>query len=184
MEKLKIIFTPTNKNVEDIAEWGLEKSCLYSSFSSKNLIVAEYDNETIGFYCLKTVKNDLAIKIETAEIKQKYRNKGIGKIMFLEILKRYQRKRQYFFTLYCSPKESQFYWKKLGFEHFPENRNSKKIEMFKHIKNTNEEIKVLENYPHTIEIFGDNSKSYKWKFELNNNTNKLKHPIIFFGNYK
>jgi len=183
MKGLKIVFNPTNKNIEDIESWGFEKAALYYSFRNKSLIIAEYNNETIGFYCLRIEKNDLAIKIETAEIKEEYRKRGIGKITFLEILKKYKTRKHYSFTLYCSPEESQFYWQKLGFEYFPENQDSDKVEMFKHIKDINEEIEVLENYPNTIEIFGDNSKNYKWKFTLNDNTNKLNQPIIFFGNY-
>lgn len=184
MENLKIIFNPTNKNVDDIEKWGLEKSYLHSSFRDKSLVVAEYDNEMIGFYCLRAVKNDIAIKIETAEVKNEYRNKGIGKKMFEEIFIKYKNKKYYSFTLYCSPKESQFYWMKLGFKYFPENIKSDKVEMFRAIKDINETITESELYPNTIEIIDDYGTSYKWKFDLKENTNELISPIVLFGNYK
>lgn len=184
MKNLKIIFEPAEKNISEIEVWGLEKSYLYKSFREKTLIVAEIDNITVGFYCLNIIKNELAIKIETAEIKDEYRNKGIGKFIFDEILKKYRRRKYYCFTLYCSPKESQFYWKKLGFDYFPANKNSNKIEMFRAIKNINKQVENFDSYSNTIEILDDYSTSYKWKFDFEDNTNKLKLPIIFFGNYK
>ncbi|SHL48254.1 GNAT family N-acetyltransferase [Chryseobacterium polytrichastri] len=184
MENLKIIFNPTNKNIEDIKKWGLEKTHLHSSFRNKKLVVAEYNNDTIGFYCLSAIRNDIIIEIETAEVKNEYRNKGIGKKMFQEIFKKYKNKKYYCFTLHCSPKESKFYWLKLGFKYFPENINSDKVEMFKAIKDINETITESELYPNTIEIIDDYETSYKWKFEVKENTNELISPIVFFGNYK
>lgn len=184
MKNLKIIFDPIEKNITEIEKWGGEKSYLYKSFKEKTLIVAEVDNKTIGFYCLSKLKNGITITIETAEIKHEYRNKHIASLMFERILKKYKNKKSLCFTLHCSPKESRFFWEKLGFEYFPENTNSHQIKMYKEIKNLNTQVECLGDYPNTIEVLDDFSKSYKWKFDLEEESSLLKLPIVFFGYYK
>lgn len=180
MENLKIIFNPTNKNIEDIEEWGIEKSYLYECFKNKTLIIAEYEDDTIGYYCLRE-ENFFTIIIETAEIKIKYRKKGIGTTIFMKILEEYKKKKYYSFILSCSPSDTQFYWEKFGFKFFPKNEDfckSNKM-MYLIIKDVCSEVFELNH--NNIIIIKDDYSTYIWKFNLIKDTNELMFPIVFYG---
>ena len=184
MKDLKVIFKPTSKNIKEIEEWGFEKSCLYSSYNNNLLVVAEYSGFTVGYYCLR--KNDKTIEIDVAEIKEDFRGKGLGKMMFDKIEKEFLNSKIFGFKLHCSPKESQFYWKKLGFEYFPKSKDEDKLRMFKLIKpnvsfSLNEDVnKFIGNY---ILIKDDFKLKYFFKIEFKKDSNELLFPVIFFGNH-
>ncbi|MFC0344218.1 GNAT family N-acetyltransferase [Epilithonimonas hispanica] len=177
MVNLRINFNPIQKNVDEISFWGTEKSCLYKSYKNKTLIVAECDNVTIGFFCL--TKRDKTIHIDTAEIKEEFKLKGIGRLVFEEISKNTSNK-FYGFTLNSTSENSHSFWLKLGFIDFPiegegENR------MVKNIRKTHNQSKRDTNSKdETIEIYGNN-EVFKFNLDFINGSRNLKHPIFLFG---
>ena len=108
-----------------------------------------------------------------------------------EITEYFQNSELKAFFLYCSPKESQYYWKKLGFEYCPNGYDENEIYMYKIFG----EIKYPQCYSEQklinyMEIWDDDSPSEnekpKWicKLEFKKGTNELLQPIMFFGNYE
>lgn len=173
MGNFKIIFNPSEENIKDIQTWSTEKTYLYRSYRNNSLVVAEYNNYTVGFYCLSE-QGGIVVKIETAETHNDFRRKGIGRFIFNEVQKKY--KNHYAFILNFSSIESKTYCEKIGFVHSPTDVDIQK-EMFKMIKSTN---KInYENSCNTIEIIDDFGKNFKWNFELI--ADQLINPIFFFG---
>jgi GNAT superfamily N-acetyltransferase len=210
MEKIKISFNPKQRHIDEIAEWMVEEkkmlitnngnwSSITYAFQNKNLVIATYKSETVGFYTLSNP--DLTISIDVAEIKPKYRRKGIGKLMLEEIIKKFKNKETYGLYLFCAPESSHKIWKKLGFKYFPDNSKNdrfeknygrKKIEMYKIIKpylkpqklNNEIENEVIEIWnDETCKIENENP-TWVWNLKYIKNTKILKKPIVHFGHYK
>lgn len=175
MDNVKIVFNPSERNINEIETWSTEKTYLHQCYRSNNLVVAEYNNYTVGFYCL-TELDEIIVKIETAETHSDFRRKGIARFIFNEIQKKY--KNHYAFILDFSSSESKTYWENIGFSH-SQNYVDSQNQMFKLIRPANEiSIKDSSN---TIEIIDDFGKSFKWNFQLKENINELISPIVFFG---
>lgn len=177
---VEIIFNPTQKNIDEINKWSNEKSALYSSFKSKTLIIAKYMGVAVGFCSFEIA--GITLHIHSSEVKKDFKLNGIGRRMNEELERKFKDK--YFaITLYCSPKNSRFFWKKLGFEYFPENNNLNEIYMFKPLKDISENLAdgKVDKSDEIIIIFGDNNVEYKWKLEFKENSRMLNCPIVFFG---
>lgn len=195
MENIKISFKPTEKNLYEIKSWidypESSMSTIYTCYKNNSLIVATVDNIAIAYYALNI--KEVTVFISLAEVKTNLRGNGIGKLILNEIEKNLQHSKFKTLYLYCSPKESQFYWKKQGFDYFPENskkNRTDKVEMFKLINpvlQIDNSISIEgEEY---LEVWNDKScyvesqkSSWKWKIEyLNAESSILKVPFVFFG---
>lgn len=192
MEDIEIDFFPSLEDVNEIKNWCEYWSSNYStisqSFTDNDLIVAKYKNKIVSYFACR--KNKVTIFISLAETKLEFRKKGIAEKILERIIEHYKNTEFKALYLYCSPKESQNYWKKVGFKYCPENYDENKVYMFKifgdvmEIKDNSE--KKPENY---IEFWNSDSTSQtekaKWfsKLEFNPETNELTKPILFFGNY-
>ena len=94
--------------------------------------------------------------------------------------------------LFCSPENSEPFWKNVGFLNFPEFPHNSQIRMYKpqiqtlelwnksDLKNNEEIIELWNEEPHIAERI--NSK-WKWKLKFNSNTLTLEKPIIFPAHY-
>lgn len=183
-------------SIDDINEiqswseyWDSSCSTILQAFKNKELIVAKYDNKIVSYYAYR--KKSITIFISLVETKTNFRKKGIAKKILEKLLENYKNTNFKAFYLYCSPKESQFYWKKVGFEYFPENKLESKIYMHKIFGEVmpliNDNEKRPKNY---IEFWNKDlprkDENPKWFSELifKENTNELIKPILFFGKDK
>jgi len=193
MENIKISFEPTEKNLNEVRSWidypESNMSTIYDCYKNNTLVVATIDDIAIAYYAL--YMNDVSVFISLAEVRTNLRGNGIGKSVLNEIENNLQYTKYKALYLYCSPKESQFYWKKQGFNYYPENSKktrSDKVEMFKLINpvlqvDTDINIEV-EEY---LEVWNDRScyvenqqSSWKWKIEYSNIESRiLKTPFVF-----
>lgn len=194
-ENIKITSEPTEKNLYEIRSWidypESNISTIYDCYKNNTLIVATINDIAIAYYAL--YMNDVSVFISLAEVRTNLRGNGIGKLVLKEIENDLQHTKYKALYLYCSPKESQFYWKKQGFDYYPENskkNRSDKVKMFKLINpvlQINPEIsREMEEY---LEVWNDRSNyvenkepNWKWKIEYSNIESRiLKTPFVFFG---
>lgn len=195
MENIKISFKPTEENLYEIRSWidypESNMSTIYDCYKNNSLIVATIGNIAIAYYALNI--EGVSVFLSLAEVKTKLRGNGIGKLVLDEIENNLQNSKYKALYLYCSPKESQFCWKKQGFDYFPENskkNRTDKVEMFKFI---NPVLKINDNISSEgeeyLEVWNDKScyvenqkPSWKWKVEYSNvGSSVLKFPFVFFG---
>lgn len=190
-----VSFDPTSDQMDEIYSWTTfpfnNFSVIDQSYRKKDICIAMTENTVIGFFAYKL--SPKCIEIVIAETKTEFRNKGVTRLLLKELAQYLLPHGYVAYHLYCSPKESQFAWKKLGFDYYPEGKYGKasdKIEMFKIINDCHkvlefdhkptDENNIIKIWDHNA---GENDGLPKWfvKFELIENTNKLVKPFIFFG---
>ncbi len=205
-EDYEITFLPTEKKLGEIEEWLIEEEqktgngfyCnwnnIKASFDKNKLVTISLNNKTIGFASWQLITEKTA-RIEIAEIKPSYRNKGVGKKLTDELLNFLKDKSIYVVDLLCSPKESEPIWKSMGFLEFPElpekyHFNSDNKKLYK-ILTDNLQQNTKRNNEETIELWNEEPSSinentestYIWYLEFLNGTRKLSKPIIQPANY-
>ncbi len=192
---LKTNLNPNEKHLANIENWLIEEwentqSGFYSNwesipkaFEEKRLSVITEDDYAIGFIVYKIY--DLISIVDIAEIKQSERKKGVGKKMVNETIDFLKSKGILATQLYCSPENSEHFWKKIGFLNFPEFYRNSKINMYKLLTetlpltndlNTKNAVKLWNDSPYRSRDFEPN---WIWDLNSTNNSKTLVKPIIF-----
>ena len=198
MKDIKVSFTSTEQDVYEIRSWidypDSNISTVYDCYKNNSLIIATLNNKVIAYYAL--IVNEVSMFISLAEVKKEFRNKGVGKIILNEIERKFYNTQYKALYLYCSPQESQFYWKKIGFDYFPENlrkNRNEKTYMYKIINPILESIdhnQICKTDEHEyLEVWNDKSSfvediaaNWIWKLDfVDINSRILKFPFLFFG---
>lgn len=190
-----VSFDPTLDQMDEIYSWTTFPSNNFStidqSYRKKNICIVTNENIVVGFFAYKLTPK--CIEIVIAETKKEFRNTGVAALLLSELSLHLLPIGYLAFHLYCAPEESQYTWKKLGFEYYPERQHGKtntKIEMFKIFGDC---CTVVENTTNsnpndnTIKIW-DHNPGYdinppKWTaiFNLEEGSKKLVKPFLFFG---
>ncbi len=191
MERITIEFNPTIYDLEEIKEWALclgsSWSCINQAYLQKKLIITKYGNKTVSFLAYK--EEEVIIFISLAQTKPELRNKGFMKKMVYSLLQHYQKTNYKAFYLYCSPEESQYFWKKIGFQYCPEGYGDNNfIYMFKIFGNVEQVIDFNSESTEDSILIWDWSypklkEPAKWTCDLNfkDQSDELIKPILFFG---
>lgn len=192
-KKYTVSFSPTEEQMEEIYSWTSfppnNFSAIDQSYTKNNICIALEKDLVIGFFSYKLTPR--CIEIVIAETKQEYRNTGVAKLILEKLTSYYSTKGYIAFYLYCSPEESQYAWKKLGFEYYPENslgNRNDKINMFYIFEDCCNILGVEQKRIDTnfIEIWNKNavkddiSPTWFAKIDLDESNNLVK-PLIFFG---
>lgn len=117
--------TPTQSDLDYIESWLQKEYRTYGegfysnwhlileSLNKKQLAVFKVDNKAIGF--LSWYDGKIQRNIEIMVLQPKFRKRGFGRIFFQEFEEFSRNQGFSVLLLYCSPEESQFFWKKVGF---------------------------------------------------------------------
>jgi GNAT superfamily N-acetyltransferase len=191
--ELKINLTPTIEDLNVIEKWlkievNKYKSGFYcnwniieKSFKSNRLISLEFNNDVIGFLIYSV--GDIYIEIDIMEVCLDYRRKGFGKIFFEQFEDVLRKQNVLAIKLFCEPRESEFFWRKMGFIKFPERGYSESdltfykpiIEVKPTTENPNSfnKLELWDVEPYQVANIGPR---WSWNIELQNG--KLLKPII------
>ncbi|WP_394674417.1 GNAT family N-acetyltransferase [uncultured Chryseobacterium sp.] len=189
----QISFLPTEDQINEIYSWSTFPSHTFSTidnaFKQYTICIVSSEKTTIGFLVYRL--SPRCINIALAETKYEHRNKGVAKLILEKLTQQLLPQGYVAYHLYCSPENSQYIWKSLGFHYYPQSRfgkRSEKIKMYKifvdccTVKDISERAKELD----IIEIWNcdaviDDQKP-TWFAEISINENKkLVKPLIFFG---
>lgn len=192
---LKINLNPTKKHLADIENWLIEEwnktgngfysnwEMISEAFTEKKLSVITENNYAIGFVAYRIY--DLYSIIEIVEIKPSERRKDIARKMIDRTLQFFQSKGVLAVELFCSPESSEPFWKKIGFQNFPESLEDSKINMFKPLVETLQTTNIAKA-DFTIKLWDcescqTESIKPKWIWDLNlmEDNITLINPIIF-----
>lgn len=191
--EMKLNVTPTRFDLEKIEEWLIEEErelnegfycnwkTIEKAFNNDELITLKLKEQPIGF--LVWSKGEIYAEIDILEIKPNHQQKGIGKAFFEQISDYFKQKGFLVIKLFCSPRESEKFWKKMGFIKFPVTGYSESdLTYFKpliRIQSTSENPKT----DNTVELWdvepyqkNNNQPKWTWNIELEND--KLKLPIL------
>ena len=182
---IKTIYQPSNTQFELIKEYLIKEQLtgnlptIIRSFERNELIVLFREKQLIGF---SAYQFDCPIsEINLVEIIKKYRGKGLGKRLANITLNEIQKKKAEVVELFCSPMDSESFWKTVGFKNLPETRYTKgRIVMYKTLIDTllpnqlNENEEIIELWD--VEPNQADKKEPKWSWRIN--SSEFKKPII------
>lgn len=205
IDKVRVSFRPTTKQLDEIKEWLFEEynstgdgfsvhwEQIYSSFRKKELATISRNKQIIGFVTWRYT-SDFTSKIELAEMHPFFRKKGFGKVLITELFSLFVSKNILVVDLQCSPTNSEKVWKKLGFIEFPSNsgiwnRNNKElykilIPVLPKLKKKNDAKETLELWydePHSLK---EQESTCKWGLVFKENSRELLNPIVHPCYYK
>lgn len=126
---LKIKFDINKCELDEIENWLKEElltskngfyhnwNLIIKSYSEKKMAILTNEKNVIGFLIWSI--GDIYVEIDILEIKPVFRKKGIGKYFINEISEYFKKKKFLALKLFCEPKESESFWKKMEFIKFP-----------------------------------------------------------------
>lgn len=133
--KYQVSFSPADKQVKDIENWLIDESVetgegfycnwkVIEASSRKNeLATISIKDKAIGFATWQ-LTTDKTARIEIVKIKSGYRKKGIGKKLITQLISFLKGIGVYVVDLECSPANSEYFWKRIGFLELPLSLNS------------------------------------------------------------
>jgi len=190
---LKVNLNPTKKHFSDIEKWLIKEfnetnqgfycsfDSIISAFSENRLSVITENDYAIGFV-VYTITN-LSSKIELAEIKPSQRRNGIAKKLVNGTLGFIKSKGVLITHLYCSPENSEQFWKKMGFYNFPKSINYGQIKMYRPILDSLKSINPSSECCDKIQLWetycsDKENPKYEWKLKFERQSKKLIRPVI------
>lgn len=192
-DKFQINLNPTEPELKNIEKWLVDEYNKYDegfycnwniiekSFSDKELITFKIDDKIIGFVVWS--QNENVIDIDIMEIHPDYRKKGYGKKLFEMLECTFREKKNIAIVLFCEPRESEFFWRKMGFIKFPKRGWSESdltfykplIDVLESTQNPNN-LNRLELW--NVEPYESAKVSPKWSWNIETNQEKLEKPIM------
>ncbi|KYG79082.1 acetyltransferase (GNAT) family protein [Roseivirga ehrenbergii] len=191
---IKLISNPTEEHLADIESWLVEEwnktqngfysdwSMIPNAFKENRLSVITDNDYAIGFVVYRI--SEFEVDIDITEIKPTERNRGVARQLINETLNFLKLKGVLVARLFCQPTNSEPFWKKIGFNNFPQIIDNKQIHMFKPLIETlkptekietNSTIRLWNCPPHQADRI-----SAKWAWDLNfkEDNETLVKPII------
>lgn len=190
--ELKLKTSPTKTDFEKVKKWLIDEyktlnegfycnwSIIEKAFGNGNFVTIDLGGMPVGFIVWK--KGEIYAEIDILEIKPDQRGKGIGNYFINEFSEFLRFQEIVAIKLFCSPRESERFWKKLGFTKFPERGYSESdLTYYKPL------IEVLSNSnvdtEHKIELWNVDpyqikDKLPKWTWCVELSEGKLRKPIL------
>ena len=189
----KIDFSPSKIDLKKIEDWLIQERKIYddgfycnwniikNSFERNGLISLKLNETPIGFVVWR--QYDFFIEIDIMEIHYDYRRKGLGRIFFETISEAYKAKGVLAIELFCEPRVSEHFWRKMGFIQFPIRGYSESdltfykplIEVCETTETPNE-LNKIELWD--VEPYQSKKKTPRWCWDVKTQEGKLVNPII------
>lgn len=191
--ELELNTSPTQLDLTYIEKWLItEENTFHESFYrnwtviekaflENRLITLLINNDPKGFIVWRN--NEIYAEIDIFVIESNYRKTGKGKKFFEEFTDYVTNIGLYAIKLFCSPRESEKFWRKMGFIKFPNRGYSESdLTFFKPLIETEQPAET----PNTlnklelwnVEPYQIKDKPPKWIWNLEDNTTHLSKPII------
>jgi GNAT superfamily N-acetyltransferase len=185
--------SPTQFDLKKIEEWLVQEdrefnegfycnwTIIKNAFIDKRFVTLDFNESPIGFLVWSI--GTIHVEIDILEIKPDYRKKGIGHTFLEKISEYFKLKGFLAIKLFCSPIESERFWKKIGFIRFPELEYSEsELTYFKPLieiqqtstnRETDNKVELWDVEPYQK---SNNPPKWTWNIEIRND--KLILPII------
>lgn len=192
---LKLNFNPNQKHLTEIENWLMDEwnktnsgfyydwDSISTAFVENNLCVITENDYAIGFAVFRIY--ELISVIDLTEVKPSERKKGVAKKLIDETLVYFKQKGVLVTELYYSPKNTESFWRKMGFENFPQMPQDTKLNMFKPLVETLQATEKAKTHT-TISLwdcepYQAEGMKAKWIWDLTFKTDNetLEKPIIF-----
>lgn len=191
--ELELKLSPNRIDLDSIEEWliveenNFKKSfyrnwnVIEKAFNENKLFTLSINNVPKGFIVWRN--NEIYADIDIFVIESNSRRKGIGRILFEKFIDHLKSIDLYAIKLFCSPRESEKFWRKMGFLQFPNRGYSESdLTFYKPLieiespTETPNNLNKLELW--NVEPYRKNYEMPKWTWNLNSNTESLSRPIF------
>ena len=189
----KINLSPSQSVLRTIKNWLSEEDEKYNggfycnwdiieySFHRNELVSFELNMEIIGFVVWS--QYEFYIEIDIMEIHYSLRNKGLGKLFFEKVSDAFKEKKALAFKLFCRPRDSEYFWRKMGFIKFPIRGYSESdLTFYKpiiEVSETTEKANSLNKLElWDVDPYRSTKKEARWCWDLEMDNEKLIKPII------
>ena len=194
--KLKLELSPRKKDVEEVLDWleteedyvnyGLgfynNKNIILSSFNQNKVFTLKTGNKNIGLVVWSDNKKEI-VDIDIFTIHPNFRNRGFGRYFYNSVYRYFKGLNYKVLKLFCEPKESELFWKKIGLEKIPEAiRDINKLSYFKLLVKTASVEEIIDG--EKIELWNvditeveENHPIKTWY--VNSNEYHLREPLIY-----
>lgn len=189
----RININPSVPDLKIIENWLIDEKEKYDdgfycnwniiekSFQNDQVISFEENKNIIGF--LVWNQGGIYTEIDIMEIHPDYRKKGLGKIFYNKVESIFKEKGSLAMELFCEPRKSEKFWRKMGFIKFPARGYSESdLTFYKPIIDVSittekpNDLNKLELWD--VELYQSNDKKSRWTWNIESKNGKLLKPII------
>lgn len=192
MSNSNIKTQPTKTQLDEIHFWLKDEydkthqgfycnwSIIVEAFEKDRLITFQSYNKAVGFVVWRA--GEVHIDIDIMEIAPHLRHQGIGRTFESYVSLYFKEAGFIALKLFCEPRESENFWRKLGFIKFPERGYSiSDLTFYKPLKSCLEPVSES-SFPNRIELWNcdpyeKNKYPPNWIWEIKNNLNPILHPV-------
>ena len=185
-KELQINRNPSKIDLSAIEKWLIEEieetgegfhvnwNIIEKAFNENKLITLSYQNSSIGFAAF--YEYDIHVEIGIFVIEPKHRGKGMGKIFYEKVAEYFKLKNHLALEIFCSPPESEAFWKKMGFIEYPNIVYIKhRLTYYKPLIETHK-VSIDEKHNNKLELWNcephqtkDLPQTWTWDLGANNN---------------
>lgn len=192
-EEKFINVNPSKQDVKEVLDWLKEemdhngrsfycnKNIIESAFEEEKSIVFRYKEKNVGLVIWSNY-DDFRVDIDIFVIHPSYRNQGLGSFFYNAILIFFRNKGFKTLKLFCEPKNSEVFWKKMGLTKLPECGRTEPDLTYYMILVETASIKSMEAMDKIelwdVESYEAKTKKPKWTWYVKIKDGVLLYPII------
>lgn len=202
MEKgiIRIEISPKETDIEEVLDWletendyvnyGLgfynNKNVILDSFELDKVFTLKIEDKNIGLVVWSDIENEI-VDIDIFTIHPDFRNQGFGRYFYNSIYSYFKKLNYKVLKLFCEPKESELFWKKMELEKIPENiRGINKFSYYKILVQTASTKPMIDS--EKIELWNVDCTEVEGKYPIktwfvDSNEYHLKAPLIYPCDY-
>ena len=190
---MNLNITPCLKQLEETKLWLIEEyekfnqgfycnwNIIEDSFKQKQFFTFEVGGQIIGFISWNVYEYSYSyVAIDILEIHPDFRKKGFGKILYQKAEEYFKQQNYIAIKLFCSPKKSEKFWRKMDFIKFPEIRYSiPELSYYKPLIETNQPVKKEANNKFELwdlDPYEVKDRKPKWTWEIKKNQKPILLP--------
>lgn len=150
-----------------------------NSFNHNRLFTFEVDEKTVGFISW-TKYSSPYVSIDIMEVHPNFRKRGMGRAFYLEVEEYFKSQQFKAIKLFCSPRESEKFWRRMKFIKYPNTGYSEQeLSYYKPLirisiptnKKISNKIELWDMEPYRVE-----GNDPKWIWEVQENQKPILHP--------
>lgn len=193
MDNIRINYQPSGEELNKLEDW-LQKeyqlqrkgfygnwSIIENAFEDDQLVLLNKLEDVIGFVVWG--KYDIFSVIDIMEIRSDFRGNGLGKFLYDSIETLMISIGAIAIKIFCEPRESKHFWKKMGFIHFHKSKEytSSDLTFYKPLIETQKFAKYSSS--NRLELwdlvpYKATKKTPKWTWNLDDENGILSKPIL------